>query len=338
MTAVLSRAQLDEPVTNYMRQDFARLYVRQTVGEALDWLRQHPPAGPIVYFYVVDEEDRLQGVVPTRRLVLNPPDRPLADVMVRQVITLPKGATVLEACEFFIQHRLLAFPVIDDQRHLLGLVDMELYTGVDRELLGGELQHQGDAASRDDLFQRIGVHLTHARQRSPLTAFRHRFPWLGCNLAAGILAAFLCGVFDDVLSQVVALAFFIPVVLNLAESVSSQSVSLALEVLHGETPSWRSLLAKARDELATGLLLGTASGAAVGVVALVWLGHLRVAACLLGGIAGGVAMAAVLGILVPFMLRLLRLEPRVAAGPVALAGTDVVTILLYLYLARWLLP
>jgi len=97
------------------------------------------------------------------------------------------------------------------------------------------------------------------------------------------------------------------------------------------------LFGKLREELATGLLLGLASGAVVGLVALAWLGLPRVSLCILGGIGGGVAGAAMLGIALPFLLRRLRLEPRVAAGPIALAGADVVTILIYLNLARWLL-
>src|SRR6202022_4091300 len=97
---------------------------------------------------------------------------------------------------------------------------------------------------RDDLFQLIGVHVAQGQQDSPLFAFRTRFPWLGCNLAAGILAAFLSGIYQDELNRVVALAYFIPVVLNLAESVSSQSVSLALHLLHDKAPSWRDLPAR----------------------------------------------------------------------------------------------
>ena len=144
-------------------------------------------------------------------------------------------------------------------------------------------------------------------------------------------------VFQDELSRVVALAFFIPVVLNLAESVSSQSVSLTLQALHGQRPTWKSLLRGLRGELLTGLLLGLGAGAVVALTALIWLGHPRVALCLVGGITGGVAGAAALGLAMPVVLRLLHLEPRVAAGPVSLAGADVITILLYLSLARWLL-
>ena len=62
-----------------MHQDFTRVGLGQTVGQALDELRQRPLKGRIIYFYVVDAKGRLQGVVPTRRLLLSPQDRPLAD-------------------------------------------------------------------------------------------------------------------------------------------------------------------------------------------------------------------------------------------------------------------
>jgi NhaA family Na+:H+ antiporter len=123
-----NQSRLNEPVTGRMHQDFSRLTSNQTVAEALAWLRQHPPPARIIYFYVVNAEGRLEGVVPTRRLILSPPDAPLADIMVRKVISLPADATVLEACEFFIQHRLLAFPVVDNEQRLVGMVDIDLYT------------------------------------------------------------------------------------------------------------------------------------------------------------------------------------------------------------------
>jgi magnesium transporter len=313
-----------------MRRDFTTVSADQTVGEALAAVRERPNEGRIIYFYVVDRDGRLCGVVPTRRLLLSPPERPVADVMVRQVIAVPASATVLDACEFFTLHRLLAFPVVDDDRRLLGVVDVDLYT---EEM--SDIERREDT---DDLFQLIGVQLTEAQRDSPLASFRRRFPWLLCNIAAGLLAAFLSGVYRAELSWGDAvLALFIPVVLALAESVTIQSVSLALQTLHGRRPAWRALLPRVGRELAVGLLLGGACGLTVGAAALAWLGQARVALCLLGGIAGGVACAAAAGLAAPHLLRLLRLDPRVAAGPLALAAADVATLLLYFNLARWLL-
>jgi magnesium transporter len=329
MPPPLSAADLDGPIAPHMRREFTCLRADLTVGEALDWLRTNPPPERIIYFYVVDADGRLEGVVPTRRLVLTPPDRPLTDIMIRRVVALPEQATVEEACEFFIQHRFLAFPVVDARRRLVGVVDVDLYTD--------ELSNLSDIHEREDLFQSIGVRVAGAQQLSPFSAFRHRLPWLGCNLAGGILAAFLAGRFEETLAGTVALSFFIPLVLTLAESVSSQSVSLTLHLLHEHRPTWKAMPGKVSSELTTGLLLGSACGLAVGLVALVWLGQLSVALALLGGIAGGVALSAVLGVTLPVLLRLLHLDPRVAAGPIALAGADILTILLYLNLARALL-
>ena len=234
-----------------MHTGFARLSAEQTVEQGLEFLRTNQPEGRIVYFYVVDSENRLRGVVPTRRLLLSPLESLISEIMIPDVVALPGSATVLEACEFFILHRFLAFPVVDEKRRLIGVVDVELYTK--------ELSDLDSNAYKDDLFQLIGVHLTQQQQASPLFAFRKRFPWLITNIAGGILAAFLVGIFEKELDETVALALFIPVVLALSESVSIQSVSLALQALHGERPSWWALAIKLRAEVATGLLLGATS-------------------------------------------------------------------------------
>jgi magnesium transporter len=330
MTMRRIEEQLADPITKHMRSDLTRLSSGQTVGEALARIRAQPQSGRIIYFYVVDEAERLVGVLPTRRLLQSPLGQPITEIMVRQVVTIPSTATVLDACEFFTMHRFLAFPVVDEERRLLGVVDVELYTD--------ELGELSEGSKTDDLFQLIGVHITQAEQTAPLVSFRNRFPWLLCNIAGGILAALLAGLYEEELERTVALSLFIPVVLTLAEAVGIQSLSLTLQVLHGGRPSWRTLFKRVRAELMTGVLLGGASALVVAAIALLWIGQGRLALCLLGGITGGVAGAAVLGFSVPALLRLVRLDPRVAAGPIALAASDMLTLLAYFNLARWLIP
>jgi magnesium transporter len=324
----LKKANLNDPITLYLRTDFVALRCGTTVADALLQTRERAPAGRIVYFYVVDEENRLRGVVPTRRLLLSPPERPVDEIMVTRPVAVPQTATVLDACEFFTLHRFLAFPVVDDEQRLLGIVDVELYTD--------ELADLGRGVG-DDLFQLIGVHLAQARQTSPWIAFRNRLPWLSCNLAGGLVAAFLSSLFEAELQKVVALALFIPVVLALAESVSIQSVSLALQVLRGQPPSWKTSFRRLASESTTGMLLGFATALVVGIVAIVWLGDWHVVVCALVGITGGVTCAAVIGVAVPNLLALMHREPQVAAGPVALAAADMLTLLIYFSTARWLL-
>jgi magnesium transporter len=328
MLAPAVESSLDAPVTAHMRRDFTRLRGNQTVAEALEALRKDPPPERIIYFYVVDDAGKLEGIVPTRYLVLSPADRLIHDIMIRRIVSLPATATIRDACEFFALHRFLAFPVVDAQGKAIGVVDVDLYTS--------ELGQLGDAEKRDDLFQALGVHAA-GGEKSASTAFRRRFPWLICNMVGGVACALLGSIFEAELRQVVALALFIPVVLNLAESVSSQSVSLTLHQLRGERASRSLLLRGLRSELVTGLFLGSACGVTLAVVALIWLGLPRVALCLMGGIGGGVAVSALLGLALPIALRMVSLDPKVAAGPIALAGADVLTLLLYFGLARWLL-
>lgn len=323
-----SPIDLNDPVERHLSREFTTLLADQTVGAALASLRDRQVPGRIIYFYAVDADGVLQGVVPTRRLLLSPLETPLPEIMVRQVIAIPNHATVLEACEFFMVHRLLAFPVVDASRKLMGVVDVDLYT---EEMLDVESSER-----QEDLFQLVGVHLAESQQGKPLTAFRQRFPWLMCNVVGGIAAAFLSGMFEAELQKVVALALFIPVVLALAESVSIQSVSLALETLRGRSPTWGLLFFRLTREVITGLLLGTAGGLLVALVAWFWLRQTSVAFCLAVGIAGGMTCAASVGLALPFLLRLLRRDPQLAAGPMALAAADMATLLIYFNLARWL--
>ena len=319
---------LSDPITRHLRTDFARVAVEQTVGEALARIRRVPPEGRIIYFYVVDAEGRLQGVLPTRRLLLSPLETPVAEIMVREVICVPQNATVLDACEFFIMHRLLAFPVIDEKRRIVGVIDVELYTA---EL--GDIER---SERNDDLFQLVGVHLSEAQQSSPLMAFGRRFPWLLCNIGGGLAAAFIAGIFEKELKLAAALAMFIPVVLALSESVSIQSVSLTLQYLRGRPPTLKTLLTKIGNEMGTGIFLGCSSAICVAVAAIAWLGDRKLAVCLLGGISGGVLCSASLGVGLPMLLRILKRDPHVAAGPMVLAAADLVTLLLYFSLARWM--
>lgn len=332
----LTEAQLNEPVTNYARADFATLYPQWTVNEALAHMRLHPPPGRIIYFYVVDEHMKLVGVVPTRRLLLAQPETAVRDIMIASIITIPAAASLLEACEFFTMHRLLAFPIVDEAKRLVGVIDIEAYA---EELAETGHAEAPAATSRDEVFQLIGVRLTRSQQARPLVAFRGRFPWLLCNVFGGTLAAVLTEVYQVELNwRAAVLALFIPVVLALAESVAIQSLTLALDAFRDGRTKWSELLKKLRPEFGTGLLLGLGTGVLVGAIAALWQGVAVLFVIVAGGILIGVTGAAVVGMTVPSVLRILKLNPQVAAGPIALTCADMIVLLAYFNLARLLTP
>src|SRR5262245_19325512 len=122
------KAQFSEPLSAHLNKNFVRLYSDQTVGEALDSLRRELPAGRIVYFYVVDRDQRLEGVISTRRLILSRAEHRIDDLMEREVTSVPAAATVQDACELFVRHGLLAVPVLDGERHLVGVVNADQFS------------------------------------------------------------------------------------------------------------------------------------------------------------------------------------------------------------------
>ena len=316
--APLSAAQLHEPILPLAQPPRVILQPNRTIAESLDAIRTSADAGSIHYFYVVDEHNKLVGVVPARGLLTAEPDTLVRDVMANNVVAIPDWATVLIASEYFATRRLLAFPVVNSDGQLLGVVDVHLFTDEVIELA---------RRTYDDIFQLIGVHGT--AQQSPWFAFRDRFPWLLCNIAGGLLAAFIASRFEHLLEQAVVMSLFIPIVLALGESVSMQALTLTLQGLTDGPIVWKRLFAALWKEFKTATLLGSGCAAVVGLVVFVWRGQVVVAGAIFLAIMLSMVFACMLGVAVPAVLRAMKADPRIAAGPVVLAGADVVTLLLY---------
>jgi magnesium transporter len=308
---------LHEPILPLARPPVLVLHPVLTIAEALGRIRAASDATVILYFYVVDEENRLVGVVPARRLLSAEPEQTVREVMI-DAIAIPDWATVLIASEYFATRRLLAFPIVNGQGELVGVVDVSLFTD---EVI--DLAKQ----TYDDIFQLIGVHGT--AQRSTWMAFRDRFPWLCANIVGGLIAAFIASRFEHLLQEVVVLALFIPVVLALGESVSMQALTLTLQNLTDGPIVWRRLFAALWKEFKTASLLGLGCGGVVGLVVLVWRGEPAVAVTIFLAIALSMLVACLLGVLFPTVLHASKADPRIAAGPVVLASADVATLLFY---------
>lgn len=321
MALTASENLLQEPVSDHMQVEVTVAHQSQSVGQVVAAFRAKPPVGQFFYIYVVDDQQHLVGVLPTRALMINPPETPIASLMLTRTVAIPVEATVLDACEFFIQHRFLALPVVDSDKKLLGIVDVSLYTDEIFDLV--------EQRSRDDAFQLIGIHVWRNQSIAPWSGFRDRFPWLIANFVGGTCCAILAWYFESLLDRVIAIAMFLPIVLTLSESVSIQSMSILLQGLHGSTVDRGFLLKALARETLVAALLGAASGAIVGTFAGAWLGSALLGAALGLSVLAAVVAACLLGVSLPVAIHLLRADPQIAAGPIVLATSDVVTLLCY---------
>jgi len=313
--------QWQQPVATVMRKDFATLDQEMTIEQALNTIRERGAAGSIIYFYVVNHREELTGVVPTRRLLSAGLDQRVADIMVRRVITISDTATVLDACDAFVLYKFLALPVVNYRRRIVGVVDANLLTE--------EVFDVAEKERVDELFETIGFHVSQVRDASPIRAFRFRFPWLMATITSGTVCALLAGAFEVTLAKTLVLAFFLTLVLGLGESVIIQSMTLTIQALRAVRPTFAWYLRAFWREAGTALLLGIACGATVAMIVWLWRGTPLAAVSIGFSIFLTLCAACFFGLSVPAALHALKLDPKIAAGPITLAFTDIFTLVFY---------
>jgi magnesium transporter len=257
-------------------------------------------------------------VLPARNLVLTPGGTKVEDIMIRNIVMLHKKETLFDALELFAMHRLLAIPVVDDERKFLGIVEVSLYTE--------EVFDLAQNRQLNEVFQLVGLHIEQHKQGAPLKGFKLRMPWLLSNITGGLICAAMGSLFEHTVQKVVLIALFIPLILTLAESIAVQSMTLSIE----QAVARRKFAGQLGQEAATALLLGGCTAVIVGVVSLFWRGPWKATAVIAGAVCAAMILASLLGQTVPKVIHALKLNPRIASGPITLAVVDVVTILVYL--------
>src|SRR5438132_4955528 len=316
------------PVVDHARKDFPLLGAGMTVGEAVERIRREGVGERVIYFYAMDEQERLVGVVPTRRLFTASLETPLRQIMVPRVVAVPASATILDACEFFVLYKFLAFPVVDEQRRVVGIIDANLFAEEILEAGDGTAREGGSSVTQvsPEFFEALGFHIEQIRGASPWRIFRFRFPWLLVTVTGGTVSAILARFFEATLARSLVLAFFLTMVLGLNESVSMQSMSLTIHALRSVRVTWRWLATAFRREVMTALLLGLACGLVVSAIVFMWRNDLAGAFVIGGSIAVSLVSACVLGLGVPSLLHRFKLDLKIAAGPVTLALADFVAL------------
>jgi magnesium transporter len=312
---------LDRTVREYYHQDYVRLNENMTIGQAIGHLQQCDLNERIMYLYAVDGEDRLVGVVPIRRLLGGSMETRISEVMIRKLVTVPCDATMEQAGDVLLRHKLLAVPAITSDGKIAGVVDMNQFTEGSLTL--------GHKAQLDSMFQLMGLHLSLGRKASPWLMFKERFPWLLCNVASGILCAIVTAQYELLIQEIMVLAMFMTVVLALGESVSMQAMTITVQRLQLGSFSWKAVMDPLRREGLVSLMLAAGCGSIIGLTAFVWKGGGWVSFAMGFSLILSILSAGLLGVVIPSLIKAFRIDPKVAAGPVVLACADVCTLLFY---------
>ncbi len=311
-----------------MTTEYAMLARHLTVETALEQLRlQAPNKETIYYIYITDSERQLIGILSLRDLIMSKRRATLEAIMETQVISVPHEMGVEEVAAAISKYDLLAVPVVDGNNRLLGIITVDDVIDII------------EAESTED-FQRISAVLPFEEEyfkRSLPRLFWSRFIWLALLLFTSLLSTTIMELNAAVLHQMVALAFFIPLVTGTCGNAGTQSATMVVrsmalgEIRPGDFGRvfWREMV------------MGLALGIALGLMAYFRV-FLQDHNMMLGVIVSVALVATLLtanltGALMPLILKKIKLDPALTAGPFIATVIDAVGITIYFKIAVVLL-
>jgi magnesium transporter len=324
ITPLLGHA--DESAGGIMTRGYVALHKDMTVSEAVNFLRSSKPlAEEAYYLYVLDAENKLQGTVSLRQLVVAGPDTRIEEIMTRDTASVSPETDQEEAAKELQHYRLRAIPVVDAGGVLRGIITSDDVIDVIQE------------EATEDMFQIVGLPGDESVYAPLLESTRRRLPWLLINLVAAFAGMIIVGAFEGTIEKAAALAVFMPVVAGQGGNAGIQTITIivrGIAVGEIERRDARRILGK---EVAIGLVKGLAIGSLVGVVAWLWQDSAVWGAVVFAALLGNMIVAGAVGSLIPLGLRALKLDPAVASGIFLTMITDFMGFLFLLGLATILI-
>jgi len=308
---------------SWISSDYFSVAEHETVETAIERIRllaqrfERAPA----YIYVCDAQGKLTGVLRMRSLLVHDPKILVREMMQRSIVSLPNDACQAEALRIFRNYSFVAIPVVDRDRHLVGVIRRK------------QVQNQLGLARVQDLYRMVPISQEEVEGRRIAQIVLRRLPWLSITVVTGLMCAYILGIFIGPIESIVAFVFFLPVVLGFSGSLGAQSAAITtrgLEEGNLNPIHVGSMLGKA---FGIGAALGGLSCGMAFLIALLWRKGPAMGFVLGSSIFVGTATSAFLGVILPIVFRALRIGSSPTSGLFLLLICDIVAAVLYFTIA-----
>jgi magnesium transporter len=327
-------ANLQYPVDSIGRlMDWPHAVFRpeHTVAESIERIRKLSKNVLVTYGFIVDTEHRLVGLVAMRDLLLARPEQPLSEVMISDPFSLQTNLNVIEAMRLVVNKHFPIYPVCDEQGRLVGTVRGRTLF----EEHAYEISAQAGAM--------VGVEKEERLSTPWPVSLRYRHPWLQLNLLTAFIAAAVVGVFQSTIDKMVVLAVFLPVLAGQSGNTGCQSLAVTLRGLTlGDLKPGRERMLVFKEGLLglfNGAMVGVTAG--LGMIVYAWtMGNeqfLKLGLIVFLAMVGSCVVSGISGALIPLGLRRLGADPASASSIFLTTATDVVSMGLFLALAKFVL-
>ncbi len=333
--ALLAYAQ--DQAGGLMNPRFARVRPDVTVDEAITYLRKQSREylESIYYIYVLDDQQNLLGVVSLRELIRSTPEKTVRDVMSKNLITVDEEQDQEKLGKLFAESGLLAIPVLDENRHMKGIVTADDIVQVVQEEATEDIQKLGGMEALD----------TPYLQTSMGHMIRKRAGWLIILFLGEMFTASAMTYFEADIARAVILALFIPLIISSGGNSGSQATTLVIRALALGEIRLRDWWRVIRRELLTGFVLGITLGS-IGFLRVIfwqWVKpiygphYMAVAFTIFVSLLGVVMLGTLVGSFLPFILKKLGFDPASASAPFVATLVDVSGLVIYFSVASVLL-
>jgi magnesium transporter len=330
-------AYAEDEAGGLMNPRFARVRPDSTVDEAIGYLRRQARGRleTIYYVYVLDEQQRLLGVVSFRELFSMDPSQRIRDIMHLDIVTVRDDQHQEAVSRVFAQHGLAAVPVVDSEGRMKGIVTLDDIVDVVQEEATEDIQKVGG-------MEALGAPYLNVAFTSML---KKRAGWLSALFLGEMLTATAMTFFEDEIARAVVLALFVPLIISSGGNTGAQASTLVIRAMALEEVRLRDLWRVARRELGAGLALGTILGALGFLRIVVWQAlmpsygehYMLIAITVFGSLLGVVTFGTLTGSLLPFALRRLGFDPASASAPFVATLVDVTGLVIYFSVASAIL-
>lgn len=330
-------AYAEDVAGGLMNPRFARLRPDMTVGEAISYLRRHSREHTtnLTYGYVIDAEQHLLGVASFQDLFAAEDKAKVSEIMKTELVTVPDTMDQEGVSRAFGQHKFTAMPVVDAENHMKGIVTLDDIVDVVQEEATEDIQKFGGMETLDAPYLKVSV----------MEMIRKRGLWLSFLFLGEMLTATAMGFFEHEIARAVVLALFIPLIISSGGNSGSQASTLIVRAMAlGEVKIrdwWRVI----RRELMSGVALGAILGTIGFCRILLWPArerlygehYLLVGVTVALSLVGVVLFGTIAGSMLPFVLKMFRLDPASASAPFVATLVDVSGLIIYFSVAQFVL-
>jgi magnesium transporter len=301
-----------------MNPNFFALHEKTTVKDATKTLHQAKDVEMVFYVYVIDDGERLVGVVSLRQLIINPPEKTLKEIMVKDVIKVTVDMDREDVAKIVEKYDLLAVPVVDEQNILVGIITVDDIIDIIREEATEDIYKMAGTSDDEVLLGDKSLKIA-----------KVRLPWLLITFFGELVSGFVISYFQGRVHEFAILASFMPLIMAMGGNVGNQSSTILIRGLALGKIDKKHLGKVMLKEVRVGMVMGIIMGIMLGIVAPIWHGDPKIGYVVGTAMFSAVTFAAFTGTFVPAMLIKFNFDPAVASSPFISTLNDITGLTIY---------